>query len=194
MHSYNVENTTVLCLLNNFKEFSQGCMSYKFFSACEHYCICMSWVRILSVSLWKKSLASSHFHIRKTLDWLMKLKLLLSCRLSCVMWCFLLEAVLCVDVLLSRYMRGCFYEAGIWEEDLLRQTLEAMCDFWKEYKWNTTDSGWQWSCIGSPCNTLLVLVDLHLSWLDREKCTKDLHMLFRLLLAASVDLVKPHSL
>lgn len=46
---------------------------------------------------------------------------------------------------------------------LVITTLERTSDVWKEYKENPTDSEWH-SCIGSPCNSLLVIIGLLWYW------------------------------
>ena len=72
----------------------------------------------------------------------------------------------------SRHVRG--------EDVWLRPMLERTCDVWKEYKYTWIDSEWG-SCIGLPCNTLLVFTDLHLLWLYREKCPKEFLVVFQLI-------------
>lgn len=84
-------------------------------------------------------------------------------------------------------MRRCFPEADMWEDFLLRQTLERMHDLWKGYKYNPTN-GEQQPCIGLPCNVSLFFTNLWLSWLSREIHAKELLVIFWLLLAASTDL------
>jgi hypothetical protein len=54
-----------------------------------------------------------------------------------------------------------FLKAILCEDVLPTQTLERMCDVWKECKHNPTDS--KRLAFGSPCNALLLFTDLWLS-------------------------------
>ena len=101
------------------------------------------------------------------------------------------------------FMRRCFAEADVWEDVLLRTYMwyfleaamwcfagvDAPADMWclRRYKYNPTNSGWC-SCIGLPCNILLVLADLCSSCLCREKCIREFLMVFWLLLTTATDL------
>ena len=80
----------------------------------------------------------------------------------------------------------------MYEDVLLRQTHERLCDVWKECKHNPIDPE-QYSCIGLPCKALLVFAGLHFSWLHREKSTKELWVAFysASLKWNSRDLVEP---
>lgn len=136
-----------------------------------------------------------YFHI---LTWSGTLWLLW--RLSCIKWWFLWKLsykrifswrMFCWEQTIC----GIYLEAVLWEDiyDIfLEWTIETMCDVLKEYKYNHTDCErmilhwftlqcftdlcWRHPCIRLPCNTLLVFSDLGLSWLHREKYTKELFM------------------
>lgn len=55
------------------------------------------------------------------------------------------------------FLRGCFVEADIWEDVLLRTDkwcfleFERTCDVWKGYKYNPTDRTllWHWFALSS---------------------------------------------
>jgi hypothetical protein len=74
-----------------------------------------------------------------------------------------------------------------------------MCDVWKEYKYDPTDSGKEsMVCLAPPCWSLLTtgmywfalycIAELCLWWLHREKLAKELLVRFLQLLACSVNL------
>jgi hypothetical protein len=103
----------------------------------------------------------------------------------------------------SRHVRGCFaenrhsnvfMEAAWWKVLWCLVGVEAWeaCDVWKEFKYNPTNSG-QCSCIGLPCNSLLVIVGLHWGWSLR---TTLLHWfaLLSLLIIACCDIVERNAL
>jgi len=95
-------------------------------------------------------------------------------------------------------MRGCFVENRrmlffwklSWKRScnvLLKQTLEREHVMFTKSINTTPQTMRERSCIGSPCNALMVFTDLCLSWLHWEKHTRERLLVFWLLLAASSD-------
>ena len=87
---------------------------------------------------------------------------------SVVSWVFL-EAVLWEGI----------WCAGVDDRQTVRGCSSLIC------LWHFTGLCWQCSCVGLPCNALLVFTVLWLSRVHRKRCTKKLLVVFQLLFAAS---------
>jgi hypothetical protein len=130
------------------------------------------------------------------------------------MWCvsgnYLMRGCFCCEQTHGDFLEAAWKKKGGGSCDvLLEQTLERTRDVWKGYKDNPADCG-KCSGTGSSYNSLLVFAEdaaccwftvplfagHHLSWVHREKYTKELLVVFWQLLATSMgsgQLAEPHS-